>query len=237
MRALLILILSCFLLTSQAQSLSNLLNANKKGGVPGIQQDEIAKGLKEALQVGADKTIQQLTKTDGFFGNAAIKILMPPEAEKIEKSLRSLGFNKQVDDAILSMNRAAEDAAKQAAPLFVKAIQEISLEDAMGILKGDDKAATSYLQGKTNTALTAAFRPSIEQSLDKTGATKQWNSIITQYNKFTFKKINPDLVGYVTEKSLAGIFTQIAEQEQQIRKDPLARSSDLLKKVFGKTNQ
>jgi hypothetical protein len=236
MRALLTLFFSCCLLTSQAQSLSNLLKPNKTGGVAGLQQDEIAKGLKEALQVGADKTIQQLTQTDGFFGNAAIKILMPPEAEKIEKSLRSLGFNKQVDDAILTMNRAAEDAAKQAAPLFVKAIQEISLEDALGILKGDDKAATTYLQGKTNTALTAAFRPSIEQSLEKTGATKQWNSIVTQYNKFTFKKINPDLAGYVTEKSLTGIFTQIALEEQQIRKDPLARSSDLLKKVFGKSN-
>ena len=236
MRALLTLIFSCCLLTSQAQSLSNLLKPSKTGGVAGLQQDEIAKGLKEALQVGADKTIQQLTQTDGFFGNAAIKILMPPEAEKIEKSLRSLGFNKQVDDAILTMNRAAEDAAKQAAPLFVKAIQEISLEDAIGILKGDDKAATTYLHGKTNTALTAAFRPSIEQSLEKTGATKQWNSIVTQYNKFTFKKINPDLAGYVTEKSLTGIFTQIALEEQQIRKDPLARSSDLLKKVFGKSN-
>jgi len=236
MRALLTLIFSCCLLTSQAQSLSNLLKPSKTGGVAGLQQDEIAKGLKEALQVGADKTIQQLTQTDGFFGNAAIKILMPPEAEKIEKSLRSLGFNKQVDDAILTMNRAAEDAAKQAAPLFVKAIQEISLEDAIGILKGDDKAATTYLQGKTNTALTAAFRPSIEQSLEKTGATKQWNSIVTQYNKFTFKKINPDLAGYVTEKSLTGIFTQIALEEQQIRKDPMARSSDLLKKVFGKSN-
>jgi hypothetical protein len=236
MRALLTLIFSCCLLTSQAQSLSNLLKPSKTGGVAGLQQDEIAKGLKEALQVGADKTIQQLTQTDGFFGNAAIKILMPPEAEKIEKSLRSLGFNKQVDDAILTMNRAAEDAAKQAGPLFVKAIQEISLEDAIGILKGDDKAATTYLQGKTNTALTAAFRPSIEQSLEKTGATKQWNSIVTQYNKFTFKKINPDLAGYVTEKSLTGIFTQIALEEQQIRKDPLARSSDLLKKVFGKSN-
>lgn len=236
MRALLTLIFSCCLLTSQAQSLSNLLKPSKTGSLAGLQQDEIAKGLKEALQVGADKTIQQLTQTDGFFGNAAIKILMPPEAEKIEKSLRSLGFNKQVDDAILTMNRAAEDAAKQAAPLFVKAIQEISLEDAIGILKGDDKAATSYLQGKTNTALTAAFRPSIEQSLEKTGATKQWNSIVTQYNKFTFKKINPDLAGYVTEKSLSGIFTQIALEEQQIRKDPLARSSDLLKKVFGKSN-
>lgn len=237
MRALFTLILSTCLLTSQAQSLSGLLKSNKTTGISGLQQDEIAKGLKEALQVGADKTIQQLTKTDGFFGNAAIKILMPPEAEKIEKSLRSLGFNKQVDDAILSMNRAAEDAVKQATPLFVKAIQEISLDDAIGILKGDDKAATTYLQGKTNTALTAAFRPSIEQSLEKTGATKQWNSIITQYNKFTFKKINPDLAGYVTEKSLSGIFTQIAMEEQQIRKDPLARSSDLLKKVFGKANQ
>jgi hypothetical protein len=231
------LFFSCLLVISQAQSISSLLKPIKNGvGVTGLQQDEIAKGLKEALQVGADKTIQQLTQKDGFFGNVAIKILMPPEAEKIEKSLRSLGFNQQVDDAILSMNRAAEDAAKQAAPLFLKAIQEISLDDAIGILKGDDKAATTYLQGKTNISLTAAFRPSIEQSLEKTSATKHWNTIITQYNKFTFKKINPDLAAYVTEKSLVGIFTQIGQEEQQIRKNPLSRSSDLLKKVFGKTN-
>ncbi|MEI8075175.1 MAG: DUF4197 domain-containing protein [Bacteroidota bacterium] len=199
-----------------------------------IKSDEIAKGLKEALQVGTSRSIDLLSKPDGFFGNAAVKILMPPEAEKIEKTLRNLGFGKQVDDAILSMNRAAEDASKSAAPIFVKAIQDMSMEDAVGILKGKDDAATKYLQTKTTDSLTKNFRPIIEESLKKVDATKSWNSIVSQYNKFSFKKINPDLAAYVTEKSLNGIYLQIAAEEAKIRKDPIARSSDLLKKLFGK---
>lgn len=198
-----------------------------------FSKDEISKGLKEALKVGTEKTVQQLSKADGFFANAAIKILMPPEAEKIERQLRNFGLGKQVDEAILSMNRAAEDASKQAAPLFVKAIQDITLDDAVGILKGPDNAATQYLQTKTTADLTVAFRPTIEKSLDQVGATKSWNSLVTQYNKFSLKKINPDLAAYVTEKALSGIFTQIAVEEKNIRKDPVARSTDLLKQVFG----
>ena len=198
-----------------------------------FSKDEISKGLKEALKVGTEKTVQQLSKADGFFANAAIKILMPPEAEKIERQLRNFGLGKQVDEAILSMNRAAEDASKQAAPLFVKAIQDITLDDTVGILKGPDNAATQYLQTKTTADLTVAFRPTIEKSLDQVGATKSWNSLVTQYNKFSLKKINPDLAAYVTEKALSGIFTQIAVEEKNIRKDPVARSTDLLKQVFG----
>lgn len=199
-----------------------------------FKTDEIAKGLKEALQVGTTRSIELLSKPDGFFGNAAVKILMPPEAVKIEKTLRNLGFNKQVDDAILSMNRAAEDASKSAVPIFVKAIQGMSIEDAVGILRGNEDAATKYLQTKTTDSLTKSFRPIIEASLKKVDATKSWNSLVTQYNKFSFKKINPDLAAYVTEKSLSGIYLQIAAEEAKIRKDPVARSSDLLKKIFGK---
>jgi hypothetical protein len=197
-----------------------------------VKNDEIAKGLKEALQVGTTRSIDLLSKTDGFFGNAAIKILMPPEAAKIEKTLRNLGFNQQVDDAILSMNRAAEDASRKAVPIFAKAISEMSIEDAYSILKGNEDAATKYLQTKTTDSLTKSFRPVIEESLLKVNATKNWNSIVTQYNKFSFKKINPDLAAYVTERSLNGIYLQIAAEEAKIRKDPLARSSDLLKKLF-----
>jgi hypothetical protein len=199
-----------------------------------FKTDEIAKGLKEALQVGTTRSIDLLSKPDGFFGNAAVKILMPPEAEKVEKTLRNLGFNKQVDEAILSMNRAAEDASKNAVPIFVKAIQEMSIDDAVGILKGKDDAATKYLQTKTTDSLTKSFRPIIEESLKKVDATKNWNNIVTQYNKFSFKKINPDLAAYVTERSLNGIYLQISAEEAKIRKDPVARSSDLLKKLFGK---
>jgi hypothetical protein len=166
------------------------------------------------------------------FKNAALKILMPPEAEKIETSLRKKGLNKQVDEAILSMNRAAEDACKSAVPVFVDAIKHISFDDAIGILKGNDDAATSYLKNKTSIELTNQFKPTIEASLQKVGATKNWNSIITQYNRFTIKKINPDLTAYVTERALMGIFSQIAIEEKNIRKDPLARSTNLLKKVL-----
>lgn len=242
---LLILIFSISL--SEAQSIGSILKSvTKKDSAriktTGTQQvnpqnfqtGDIAKGLKEALNQGTEKSVELLSKPDGFFGNAAIKILMPPEAQKIENSLRKLGLNKQVDDAILSMNRAAEDASKTAAPIFIKAIQQMSIEDAMGILRGNEDAATKYLQSKTIDELTKNYRPSIETSLSKVGATKNWNSIVTQYNRFSFNKINPDLAAYVTEKTLNGIFLQIATEEKNIRKNPLARSSDLLKKVFGK---
>jgi hypothetical protein len=214
--------------------LSIALSIFSLGHAQSFKTDEIAKGLKEALKVGTTRSIELLSKPDGFFGNAAVKILMPPEAVKVEKTLRNLGFNKQVDEAILSMNRAAEDASKSAAPIFVKAIQEMSIEDAFGILKGSDDAATKYLQTKTTDSLTKRFRPIIEASLKKVDATKSWNSIVTQYNKFSFRKINPDLAAYVTERSLNGIYLQIAAEEAKIRKDPVARSTDLLKKLFGK---
>ena len=198
-----------------------------------LSNDEIIRGLKEALQVGTERGAQKLSAVDGFFKDAVIKILMPEEAKKVEKKLRNLGMGKQVDNAILSMNRGAEDAAKSAAPIFINAIKQMSFQDAMGILKGGDSAATKYLREKTNAALTEAFRPVIENSLAKVDATKHWNTVFTTYNKFSSEKVNTDLSAYVTEKALAGIFYQVAQEEMKIRKDPLARTSDILKKVFG----
>ena len=185
------------------------------------------------MQVGTNKGAAKLSAVDGFFKDAAIKILMPDEAKKAEKTLRNMGLGKQVDDAILSMNRAAEDAAKSAAPIFVNAIKGMSFQDALSILRGADTAATGYLKSKTTASLTEALRPVIENSLKKVNATKYWNTVFTTYNKFTLQKVNPDLAAYVTEKALVGIFYQIAQEEKNIRKDPLARTSDLLKKVFG----
>ena len=199
----------------------------------GLSNDEIVSGLKEALSVGTNNAAQQLSKADGFFKDAAIKVLMPEEAKKAEKKLRSMGMNKLVDDAILSMNRAAEDASKSAAPIFINAVKQMSIQDAVGILKGGDFAATSYLKDKTTTSLTEAFRPVIEASLKKVDATKYWNTLFTTYNKFSADKVNPDLAAYVTEKALAGIFHQVGLEEQKIRKDPFARTTDILKKVFG----
>ena len=222
-------------LTAQSQGLNGLLNKAKQavsGG--GLSTADISAGLKEALTNGTNKGTATLSQADGFFGNAAVKILLPPEAQKVESTLRSMGLGKQVDDAILSMNRAAEDACKSAAPIFVNAIKQMSFEDAANILRGSDTAATGYLRGKTTADLTTAFSPVIKQSLEKVDATKYWNTLITTYNKIPFqKKVNPDLAAYVTDKSLNGVFYQIALQEKSIRQDPAARTSDILKKVFG----
>ena len=211
----------------QSSGLGNILGA-------GLSNDEIVSGLKQALEVGAQNSGNKLSVLNGFFKNAAIKILLPPEAVKVESTLRNLGFGKQVDDAILSLNRAAEDAAKSAAPIFVNSIKTMSISDALNILKGSDTAATVYLKSKTTTALTEAFRPVIDSSLKKVNATKYWNTLFTTYNKFSLNKINPDLAGYVTEKALSGIFFQVGQEEKEIRKNPLARTTDLLKKVFAK---
>jgi len=235
-----ILIICLLLLStiSNAQILKGLLKKattlvteNKQG----LSQDDIANGLKEALTIGAEKGCVNLSKPDGFFKNAALKILMPPEAQKIENTIRSIGLNQLADDFILSLNRAAEDACNTAAPIFVKAIKDITISDGINILRGNDTAATNYLRTKTQTELVASFSPIIKTSLDKVEATKNWEKIITVYNKIPLvnKKINPDLTAYVTEKSMSGIYTEIASQEKEIRSNPMARSTALLKSVFG----
>lgn len=207
-------------------------------GIPGVNggmsSTEIASGLKEALRVGTDSATTKLSGLNGFFANAAIKILMPPEAQKVEKTLRSMGMGSLVDKAILSMNRSAEDASKFAGQIFWNAIKQMSIQDAIGILKGGDFAATEYLKKHTTAELTTAFKPVIEKSLEKTDATKYWKDVFSTYNKFSMKKVNTDLTGYVTEKSLDGIFHEIGLEEQKIRKDPAARVTDILKKVFSK---
>ncbi len=207
---------------------------NKEGG--GLSNEDIVAGLKEALSVGARNSASQLSSVDGFFANAVIKVLMPEEAKKVESTLRNVGLGNLVDNAILSMNRAAEEASKSAAPIFVDAIKSMSIQDAVGILRGTDTAATSYLKGRTTASLTEAFRPVIDQALDKTNATKHWKDVFETYNRLptTFNKINSDLSGYVTERALSGLFYQVALEEKKIRKDPAARVSDILKKVFGR---
>ena len=218
-----------------AQQLKTLIKKAKEtvagnGGQLGAQ--EIASGLKEALAIGAEKGAATLSKENGFFGNPLMKIILPAEAQKVEKALRAAGLGKMVDDAVVTMNRGAEEACKEAAPIFINAIKQMDLNDAIGILRGADTAATGFLRNKTTQPLTEAFRPVINASLEKTGATKYWASMISAYNRFSLQKINPDLSGYVTEKALQGIFTQIALEEKNIRKDPRARTTDLLKKVF-----
>ncbi len=206
-----------------------------KKGSGSLSNEDIVAGLKEALSVGAKNSSDKLSAVDGFFANAAIKVLMPEEAKKVESTLRGMGMGNLVDKAILSMNRAAEDASKSAAPIFIDAIKSMSIQDAVGILKGSDTAATSYLKTKTTNSLTEAFRPVIETALQKTDATKYWKDVFDTYNKLptTFNKVNTDLAGFVTEKALTGIFYQVALEEKNIRENPAARVTDILKKVFG----
>ncbi|MBB1283998.1 DUF4197 domain-containing protein [Flavisolibacter sp. BT320] len=243
MKKILFLFLSAATITSvEAQGIKGLLKKVTKDStvsqiIPvkntgSLSNDDIINGLKEALNVGAGNSTSKLSAVDGFFADAAVKILLPDEAKKVEQKLRAIGLNKQVDNAILSMNRAAEDAAKSAAPIFLNAIKGITIQDGIGILKGGDFAATNYLKSKTLAQLTEAFRPVIEQSLQKVDATKHWNTLFTTYNKFSAQKVNPDLTAYVTEKAMTGIFYQVGQEEQKIRKDPVARTTDLLKKVF-----
>jgi hypothetical protein len=219
--------------TSMA-SVSKVVNAVAGNHKDTLSTSTIADGLKEALRVGTEKGTVKLASPDGFFKDAAIKILMPEEAKKVEQRLRSIGLGSEVDKAILSMNRAAEDASKSATPIFINAIKQMSIEDAAGILRGGDYAATNYLKGKTTNNLTEAFRPVIEQSLAKVNATKYWTTVFSAYNQFSMQKINPDLSAYVTGKALEGIFHEIGLQEEKIRKDPMAQTTELLKKVFGK---
>lgn len=199
----------------------------------GLSNDEIISGLKEALRVGTDSSVKRLSKANGFFGDAAIKILMPDEAKKAEQVLRGAGMGALVDKAILSMNRAAEDASSGVGDIFWTSIKQMSVTDGLQILKGGDFAATDYLKKNTTTQLTEKFRPVIETSLAKANATKYWKDVFTAYNKFSLKQVNPDLTAYVTEKALSGLFYNIGLEEQKIRKDPAAQVTSILKSVFG----
>jgi len=222
--------------STKKSTVSSILGSLAGGGSDSLSTLDVANGLKEALNVGVEKGTSKLSAVNGFLKDAAIKVLLPPEAQKIEKTLRSVGMGKLVDDAIVSMNRAAEDATKSAAPIFLNAIKQMTIQDAWGILRGGDTSATHYLKTKTTSPLTAAFKPVIEQSLSKVNATKYWGDMVNAYNKvniFGGEKLNPDLSAYVTDKAMFGIFHEVGEQEKQIRKDPVARTTDLLKKVFG----
>ncbi|HWZ16024.1 MAG TPA: DUF4197 domain-containing protein [Mucilaginibacter sp.] len=194
---------------------------------------EIGNGLKQALELATTKSTDQLSQVDGFFANAAVKILFPPQAQKAEKTLRKFGFNKLCDNVILSLNRAAEDAAKQARPIFISAIRQMSLKDVTNILLGGQDAATQYFKQTTTGQLTVSFKPVIQTSLNKTGATRYYGDAVNQYNQIPFvRKMNPDISEYVTQKAIDGLFYQIALEELNIRKNVGARSTPLLQKIF-----
>jgi hypothetical protein len=226
------------IIPAESQLLKKLKKEVKK--IIGIEKEsftaeEAAKAIKEALVQGTSKGTDIVSKVDGFYANPEIKIPFPPGAQKVESTLREVGLGKYVDDVVLSLNRAAEDACGSAKDIFVAAITEMTIDDAINIVKGDTNSATRYLRGKTTAKLTETFSPIIKTSLDKVNATKYWSDAMNAYNKIPFvEKVNPDLTQYVTEKALNALFLMIAREEVLIRKDPIARTTELLKKVFGK---
>jgi hypothetical protein len=198
-----------------------------------LNQAETGNGLKEALNNGITKQVSKLTATDGFFRNEAVKILLPEELQKVDTRLRQLGLSKLSDDGLRVLNRAAEDAVKEATPIFVDAVKQMTFTDAKNILLGNESSATNYLQTSTSNALYGKFNPVIKNSFAKVGADKIWTQIITKYNSIPLvKKVNPNLTDYTTNKAMEGVFKMIAVEEKDIRTNFSARTSDLLRKVF-----
>ncbi len=210
---------------------NNLENHNTQINLP---EADVVKGLKEALVNGVNAATSNASRTDGFFKNQNIKIPFPREVQQVETRIRRMGLNKLADDFVLSMNRGAEKAAKEAAPIFVTAVRNLTIPDALGILRGQDNAATAYLQRTTTPQLTQKFKPIISTSLKSVGATKYWADITSKYNRLPgVKKVNTDLDQYVTDSAITGLFKLVATEEAAIRKDPAKQGTDILKKVFG----
>jgi hypothetical protein len=203
-------------------------------GKNGLSNDEIISGLKEALNLGTSKASGNASKTDGFYKNPLIFIPFPPEVAMVEKKARQIGLGAQADSFIKSMNRAAESASKEAAPVFLNAIKQMTITDGLTILKGGETAATDFLKNKTTAELTAKFSPIVKKAIAQAQVTKYWKPVINGYNKIPgVTKRNPNLDQYITERTIQGLFKLIAQEETKIRKDPAARVSEILKRVFG----
>ncbi|MEO6327992.1 MAG: DUF4197 domain-containing protein [Ginsengibacter sp.] len=217
------------------ETAKQILGSSGNGSIGSITLNnaDIVQGLKEALRVGTDTSTRRLSLINGFFGDDIIRIVMPPEAVKVEKALRDIGLGKSVDKAVLSMNRAAEDASKHVGDILWNSIKSMSIQDGLAILKGGDFAATEYLKRTTTIQLTNEFKPVIQRSLTNVNATKYWNDVFTLYNKFSKTPVNTNLTAYVTEKTLSGLFYHIGLEEQKIRRDPVARVTEILRRVFG----
>ncbi len=198
-----------------------------------LSNTDIASGLRQALDLGIDKQVTKLTQTDGFFKNDLVKILLPEELQKVDDALRKIGLSSLADEGLKVLNRAAEDAVKEATPIFIDAVKDITFDDAKNILLGEDNAATSYLTTKTQTELYSKFKPVINQSFSKVGADQIWSNLITKYNSIPLtNNVNPDLTDYVTNEALKGVYTMIAVEEKEIRNKVSSRSTDLLRTVF-----
>ncbi len=225
----LLIILPLFVGCAELQDIAGQM----PGGEYGVSNAEIGSGLREALDFGIDKQVTKLTQEDGFFKNELVRISLPPELQKVDRTLRDVGLSSLADEGLKVLNRAAEDAVKESTPIFVGAVKEITFTDARNILLGNDVAATTYLTEKTTTPLYGKFNPVIKTSLDRVGATEVWTNIIDKYNSLPLtSKVNPDLADYVTNEALKGVYTMIAIEEKEIRNNFAARTTGLLKRVF-----
>jgi hypothetical protein len=214
------------------QTMDGVMQTTGQSGA--LTQSEVNMGLKQALSQGINKGATQAAQTDGFYKNSLIRIPFPPDVKKVENTLRSVGLGSEVDKFILSLNRGAEDAAKSAAPIFLNAIKQLTFSDVWNILRGEKDAATQYLKRTTTSQLTTAFSPIMKQSLDRVNATKYYSELVNRYNKIpVVQKVNPDLESYATQKAIDGLFTLVAQEEANIRENPIARTTELLKRVFG----
>lgn len=212
--------------------LGGIIEQTQGGGA--LTNDDVVMGLKEALKVGINKGADSASKMNGYYLNPRIKIPFPPEVQRVENALRKVGLGNEVDKFVVSLNRGAEEAAKEAKPIFVNAILSMSFSDAWSILRGDKNAATMFLKRTTSAALVELFMPVIEKALQKTQATKYYTDLATTYNALPFtQKVNPDLKGYATQKAIDGLFILVEEEEARIRENPLARTSEILRRVFG----
>ena len=199
-----------------------------------LSASEVSSGLKGALIQGISKGADQASKLDGYYKNAALKIPFPPEVQIVEKKLREIGLGSQVDRFVRQLNRGAENAASQAKPIFINAIKVMTIQDAFAILRGDQNAATNYLKRTTSVPLKSKFLPIVSRSLDEVSATRYYGDIVTSYNKIPLvKKVNPDLNDYATNRAIDGLFVLVAREEANIRANPIARTTELLQKVFG----
>lgn len=195
---------------------------------------EVADGLKEALIKGISTGSDLASRVDGYFKNPEIKIPFPPEVKKVEDKLRQIGLGSEVDKFVMTLNRGAEDAAKEAKPIFITAIRSMTIQDAWAILRGENDAATQYLKRTTSGLLKQKFKPVIQNSLSKVNATKYYSDIVNRYNQIPLvQKVNPNLDDYATDKAIEGLFVMIAKEEKNIRANPVARTTELLKRVFG----
>ena len=228
-----VILLTAFPSSAQLDRIFKGLGIGEKGS--GLSDAKIGSGLKEALRIGTENAVNLTGKTDGYFLNLAIKILMPEKLRTFEKGLRAVGYGPQVDEFILSMNRAAEKAAPFAKQIFWDAIGEMTFDDVRKILSGHETAATDYFKGKTTNRLTEIFKPIVSKAMNEVGVTRQYKELVGRYEKIPFvKKETFDLDQYVVTKALDGLFHMVGEEEKKIRKDPTARTTDLLKEVFGK---